>query len=225
EGGDRKEEVVVVTAHYDHIGVIDGEVYNGADDDGSGTVALLEIAEAFARAKADGHGPRRSVLVMPVSGEEKGLLGSEYYSEHPVFPLANTVADLNIDMIGRVDTVHRTDGRYVYIIGSDRLSSALHTANEEANRHVGLELDYRFNAADDPNRFYYRSDHYNFAKKGIPSIFYFNGVHADYHGPHDETDRIRYDLLELRTRLVFLTAWDLSTRPDRIVVDRPASKE
>lgn len=224
EGSDRKDEVVVITAHYDHIGVMDGEVYNGADDDGSGTVALLEIAQAFAKAKAAGNGPRRSVLVMPVSGEEKGLLGSEYYSEHPVFPLENTVADLNIDMIGRVDTIHGNGAPYVYVIGSDRLSSALHEANERANRAVGLELDYRFNAEDDPNRFYYRSDHYNFAKKGIPSIFYFNGVHADYHGPHDEVDKIRYDLLEMRTRLVFLTAWDLANRPDRIQVDRPVKE-
>ncbi|MCB9168774.1 MAG: M28 family peptidase [Flavobacteriales bacterium] len=220
-GSVRPGEVVVVTAHYDHIGMKDGEVYNGADDDGSGTVALLEMAQAFAKAKAEGHGPLRSILFMPVSGEEKGLLGSEYYSEHPVFPLDSTVADLNIDMIGRTDSAHIGTAPYVYVIGSDRLSSELHAINEAANRnYVGLDLDYTYNAADDPNRFYYRSDHYNFAKHGIPSIFYFSGVHADYHGPHDEVDRIRPDLLEERARLVFYTAWALSQRPERITVDK-----
>ncbi|MCB9167074.1 MAG: M28 family peptidase [Flavobacteriales bacterium] len=219
-GRERPGELVVVTAHYDHIGMKDGEIYNGADDDGSGTVALLEMAEAFAKANSDGHGPLRSVLLMPVSGEEEGLLGSAYYAEHPVFPLDSTVADLNIDMIGRSDSVHASSSPYVYVIGSNRLSSELHAINEEANRtYVGLELDYTFNAPDDPNRFYYRSDHYNFAKNGVPSIFYFSGVHSDYHGPHDEVERIRPDLLEQRARLVFYTAWALANRPRRIVQD------
>ncbi|MBL8001977.1 MAG: M28 family peptidase [Flavobacteriales bacterium] len=226
EGTDLKDELVVVTAHYDHIGMEGGEVYNGADDDGSGTVALLEMAQAFAKARASGHGPRRSVLFMPVSGEEKGLLGSEHYSEHPVFPLENTVADLNIDMIGRFDTAHKDAKPYVYIIGSDRISTELHRINEEVNStHVGLELDYTFNAANDPNRFYYRSDHYNFARKGVPVIFYFSGVHDDYHQPGDEVDKIRFDLLEQRTKLVFATAWELANRPTRIVVDKPVKKE
>ncbi|MBK8340421.1 MAG: M28 family peptidase [Flavobacteriales bacterium] len=222
EGSDKKEEVVVVTAHYDHIGKDAEEVYNGADDDGSGTVALLEMAEAFSRAKAEGHGPRRSVLFMPVSAEEKGLLGSEYYSEHPVFPLEHTVADLNIDMIGRRDSAHAVGAPYVYVIGSDRLSTELHAINEEANaKYVSLDLDYTFNAPDDPNRFYYRSDHYNFARKGVPAIFYFSGVHEDYHGPGDEVEKILPDLLEQRARLVFYTAWELANREQRIVVDRP----
>lgn len=221
EGSDKKEEVVILTAHYDHVGVENGVVYNGADDDGSGTVALLEIAQAFAQAKAAGQGPRRSVLIMPVSGEEKGLLGSRYYSDHPVFPIANTVADLNIDMIGRVDSAHATSAPYVYVIGSDRLSSGLHAANEEANKQVGLVLDYTFNAESDPNRFYYRSDHYNFARKGIPSIFYFSGVHEDYHKPGDDVEKIRFDLLRARTLLVFHTAWSLANSEERIVVDRP----
>jgi hypothetical protein len=221
EGTDKKDEVVVITAHYDHIGVEDGVVYNGADDDGSGTVALLEIAQAFAKARAAGQGPRRSVLIMPVSGEEKGLLGSRYYSDHPVFPLENTVADLNIDMIGRTDSTHASSAPYVYVIGSDRLSTELHVANETANNHVGLQLDYTFNATDDPNRFYYRSDHYNFARKGVPSIFYFSGVHADYHQPGDDVEKIQFDLLRQRTLLVFHTAWILANREARIVVDKP----
>lgn len=221
EGSDKKDEVVVLTAHYDHIGVEKGVVYNGADDDGSGTVALLEMAEAFAMAKAAGHGPRRSVLIMPVSGEEKGLLGSRYYSEHPVFPLDRTVADLNIDMIGRIDSAHIGAAPYVYIIGSDRLSGQLHTINEEANKRVGLDLDYTFNAESDPNRFYYRSDHYNFARKGIPSIFYFSGVHEDYHQPGDDVDKIRFDLLLSRALLVFHTAWSIANREERLVLDKP----
>ncbi|HEY8400611.1 MAG TPA: M28 family peptidase, partial [Cytophagaceae bacterium] len=162
EGSDKKEEVIVITAHYDHIGQEGDSIYNGADDDGSGTVALIELGEAFAEAKKAGHGPRRSILIMPVTAEEKGLLGSEYYSDFPVFPLENTVANLNIDMIGRIDEAHEGNPDYVYIIGSDRLSTDLHKINENANAtYTQLELDYRYNSKDDPNRFYYRSDHYN----------------------------------------------------------------
>lgn len=225
EGTDKKSEVVVVTAHYDHIGMEHGEVYNGADDDGSGTVAVLELAQAFAKAKADGHGPRRSMLFMTVSGEEKGLLGSEWYSEHPVFPLDSTVADLNIDMIGRVDSVHAHTAPYVYVIGSRMLSTQLGEINDAQNkRYTGLQLDYTFDAPNDPNRFYYRSDHYNFAKHGIPVAFFFSGVHEDYHGPHDEVDRIRFDLLHQRALLVFYTAWELANRDQRIVVDRSGGR-
>jgi hypothetical protein len=220
EGTDKKEELVVITAHYDHVGVMDEKVFNGADDDGSGTVALLELAEAFALAKQDGYGPRRSMLFMTVSGEEKGLLGSEFYSENPVFPLESTVVDLNIDMIGRHDDAHDGGAPYVYVIGSDRLSTDLHRINEEANKqYVGLDLDYTFNEPDDPNRFYYRSDHYNFARNGIPVIFYFSGVHDDYHQPGDDVEKIEFELLEKRAKLVFHTAWELANREDRIVVD------
>ena len=219
-GTERPGELVVVTAHYDHIGVHGDEVYNGADDDGSGTVALLEMAQAFAQAAKDGHGPRRSVLFMPVSAEEKGLLGSRFYTDHPVFPLDSTVADLNIDMIGRFDSSHVGGDPYVYIIGSDRLSTELHEVNEAMNKvYTGLDLDYTFNAEDDPNRFYYRSDHYNFAKHGVPCIFYFSGVHEDYHQVGDEEHKIRYDLLRQRTLLVFHTAWELANRPGRVKVD------
>ena len=222
EGTDKKDELVVLTAHYDHVGVEDGVVYNGADDDGTGTVAMIEIAEAFAMAKAAGKGPRRSVLVMPVSGEEKGLLGSRYYSEHPVFPLANTVADLNIDMIGRRDSAHATSEPYIYVIGSDRLSTGLHEANERANGlYSKLTLDYTFNAESDPNRFYYRSDHYNFARKGVPSLFYFSGIHEDYHQPGDDVEKIDFGLLHQRTLLAFHTAWILANQEERIVVDKP----
>jgi hypothetical protein len=226
EGTDRKNELVVVTAHYDHIGKDDKEVYNGADDDGSGTVAVLEMAQAFAQAQAEGHGPRRSMLFMPVSGEEKGLLGSEWYSDHPVFPLDSTITNLNIDMIGRTDSAHATSEPYVYIIGSDRLSTELDAINTRANAtYTQLMLDQTFNDENDPNRFYYRSDHYNFAKHGVPVIFYFNGVHEDYHQPGDEVQKIRFDLLAQRARLVFHTAWELANRDQRPVVDKPIPAE
>ncbi|RPE14362.1 M28 family peptidase [Chitinophaga lutea] len=219
-GTDKKDEYVFVTAHYDHIGVINGEVHNGADDDGSGTVAVIAMAEAFMKAKKAGKGPRRSIVFMTVSGEEKGLLGSKYYTDHPIYPLANTVSDLNIDMIGRIDPEHEKDSNYVYIIGDNKLSSDLRPISEAANRLVGLDLDYKYNDPNDPNRFYYRSDHYMFAQHRIPIIFYFNGVHADYHGANDTPDKISYPMLAKRAQLVFYTAWEVANRPDRLKVDR-----
>lgn len=221
EGSEKPEEILVVSAHYDHVGVKNGEIYNGADDDGSGTVALLEIAQAFAQAKKEGKGPKRSVLILHVTGEEYGLHGSRFYTENPLFPLKNTVANINIDMIGRRDTIHATSNNYVYVIGSDRLSTDLHRITESANqRYAKLELDYRYNDINEPNRFYYRSDHYNFAKNGIPAVFFFNGVHDDYHKPGDTPDKIEYDALEIRTRLAFATAWELANRDERPRVDR-----
>lgn len=224
EGSDgrMKDEVVVVSAHYDHIGKRGEDVFNGADDNGSGTTALLEMVQAFAQAQKNGEGPRRSVLFLWVAGEEKGLLGSEYYSEHPVFPLENTVADVNVDMIGRTDEKYEKEGNsnYIYVIGSDRLSTELHNINEEANKlHTNLILDYTYNAESDPNRYYYRSDHYNFAKNGIPSIFYFNGVHADYHKETDTVDKIEFEKMQKIATLIFHTAWELANRNDRIKVD------
>ncbi len=220
EGTDLKDELLIITAHYDHIGMHDGEVFNGADDDGSGTSAIMEIAQAFMEAKAEGNGPRRSILIMPVSGEEKGLLGSSFYSDNPVYPLENTVANLNIDMIGRIDDRH-DDGNYVYLIGSDKLSSELHLISENANdMYIGTELDYTYNDPKDPNRYYYRSDHYNFAKHGIPVIFYFNGTHDDYHKASDTIEKIDFDKMERITRLVFYTAWDIANRDKRPVVDK-----
>jgi hypothetical protein len=217
EGTDLRDELIVVTAHYDHLGIKSGLVFNGADDDGSGTVAVIELAEAFSKAKKEGHGPRRSMLFMTFAGEEKGLLGSEYYTDNPVYLLKNTVADLNIDMIGRIDDKHKDTVNYVYIIGSDKLSAELHQINEDANRQfTHLRLDYTYNDEADPNRFYYRSDHYNFAKHLIPIIFYFNGTHGDYHRETDKINKINFELLEKRARLVFFTAWELANRNERI---------
>ena len=220
EGTDKKDEYLIVSAHYDHIGTNGTEVNNGADDDGSGTVAVMEMAQAFSLAKKAGHGPRRSILFMTVTGEEKGLLGSSYYVTHPTLPLEKTIANLNIDMIGRVDTRHESNPNYVYLIGSNNLSNELHHVSEEVNAtYSNLELDYTFNADSDPNRFYYRSDHYNFAKNNIPIIFYFNGTHADYHRPTDTIDKIEFDILTNRTKLIFHTAWEIANRKDRISVD------
>ena len=223
KGSEKPEEVIIISAHLDHEGIKDGEIYNGADDDGSGTVAILEIAEAFQKATKNGHGPKRSILFLHVTGEEKGLLGSRYYTDiDPVIPLSATVADLNIDMIGRTDPKRKEgDRNYIYLIGSDKLSTELHTISETVNKACcNVELDYTYNDENDPNRFYYRSDHYNFAKNNIPVIFYFNGTHDDYHKPSDTADKIEYDLLENRTRLVFSTAWELANRAERIVVDK-----
>ena len=235
EGTEKPEEYLILTAHLDHVGYgrtgsrlrksyigeVKDRIHNGADDDGSGTVALLEIAQAFKQASKKGKGPKRSIIFLHVTGEEKGLLGSAYYSDNPIYPLSNTVANLNLDMIGRIDPTRKGDKReYIYIIGSDHDSQDLHEISEQTNlQTVNLDLDYRYNAKDDPQRFYYRSDHYNFAKKGIPIIFYFSGTHEDYHLPSDTPDKINYDLLELRSKLIFYTAWNIANRDQRIIVD------
>jgi hypothetical protein len=217
EGTDKKDEYVFVTAHYDHVGKRnDTTIYYGADDDGSGTVSVLEMAEAFAKAKAAGKGPRRSIVFMTVSGEEKGLWGSEYYSNHPIFPIEKTSVDLNIDMVGRIGTEYLKDKdstNYIYVIGDDKLSTDLTPITDGINsKYSKLKLDRKYNDPNDPNRFYFRSDHYNFAEKGIPVIFYFNGTHADYHRPTDTPDKINYVLMAKRAQLVFHTAWEMANR-------------
>jgi hypothetical protein len=228
EGSDKKDEIVIITAHYDHVGTTDGVVYNGADDDGSGTVTVLELAEAFAKAKAEGKGPRRSILFMTVAGEELGLYGSEYYADvDPIFPLKQTVCDLNIDMVGRMggDYEKSKDFNYIYLIGSDKLSTELHELSEQVNKtYTKLKLDYKYNSESDPNRFYYRSDHYNFAKKNIPIIFYFNGTHDDYHQPGDDVEKIHFPKMEKIGRLIFHTAWEVANRENRLKVDKTDSK-
>ena len=220
EGSDLKDEIVVITAHYDHLGIKeDTLIYNGADDNGSGTSAIMEIAQAFMLAKQEGNGPRRSILIMPGSGEEKGLLGSKYYTENPIYPLENTIVNLNVDMIGRIDKNHDNPD-YVYLIGSDRLSTELHQVSEDINKqYFNFELDYTFNAEDDPNRYYYRSDHYNFAKNNIPVIFYFNGIHEDYHKPTDTVEKINFEKIQKISRYIFLTAWELANRDERPRLD------
>ncbi len=227
EGSDPvlKNEYVIVSAHLDHIGVGLGEgdqINNGADDDGSGTVSLLEIAEAFQQARLDGHGPRRSVLFVHVTGEEKGLLGSEYFADRePLVPLASIAADLNIDMIGRRDPTYDGAGSpYVYILGSELISADIDAVSNRVNAETGLNIDLskRFNRADDPNQFFRRSDHWNFGKHGIPFIFYFTGTHEDYHQPGDEAWKIDYDRMAMIARLVFGTAWEIANADARPAV-------
>jgi hypothetical protein len=226
EGSDLKDEYVFITGHYDHLGKRgDSVIYYGADDDGSGTVSVMEIAEAFVKAKQAGKGPRRTMVFMTVSGEEKGLWGSDYYTNHPIFPLEKTTVDLNIDMIGRTDSSrHMGDSlNYVYVVGDDKVSSDLKPISEGVNnKYVKMELDYKFNDAKDPNRIYFRSDHYNFARKGVPIIFYYDGMlGADYHRPTDTPDKINYNLLAKRAQLVFYTAWEMANKNEMLKRDIP----
>ncbi len=223
EGTDLKDEYVFITAHYDHLGMRDTVIFYGADDDGSGTTGVLEIAEAFVKAKAAGKGPRRSIVFMTVSGEEKGLWGSGYYGNHPIFPLDKTTVDLNIDMIGRNDASRKVgdSSNYVYVVGDDKISSDLKVISEGMNKlYVKMELDYKFNDPKDPNRIYFRSDHYNFAAKGVPIIFYYDGMlGADYHRPTDTPDKIQYELFAKRAKLVFFTAWEMANRNELLKRD------
>lgn len=216
EGADPmlKDEVVILTSHYDHVGIsapdsTGDRIYNGADDDGSGTVGLLNVAHAFSVAKENGVMPKRSILFLHVSGEEKGLLGSRYYSDHPVFPIEKTVADLNTDMIGRIDKKHEKMGveEYVYVIGGKIISSELDSLLHVANAKTGqVELSPRYNDLQDPNQFYRRSDHWNFGRLGIPFVFFFTGVHEDYHRPSDEIQKIRFDKMADIVRTIYGTA-------------------
>lgn len=227
EGSDPslKHEVVVLSSHYDHVGIgrpdsTGDNIYNGADDDGSGTAATLQTAQALASAKARGAGPKRSVLFLNVSGEEKGLLGSRYYSDHPIFSIENTVANINMDMIGRVDEEHINDSSYVYVIGGEIISSGLDSLTRVANEMgPNLTLSKRYNDLNDPNQFYRRSDHWNFGRLGVPFVFFFNGTHEDYHRPQDHIEKITFEPLLKRTRLVYNLTALLANSPDRPVVD------
>lgn len=221
KGSEKPEEVIIISAHLDHLGVSkNGEIHNGADDDGSGTVAIMEMAQAFNIAKKDGYTPKRSILFTHFTAEELGKRGSEYYTEHPIFPLDSTVANLNIDMIGRVDDAHQNNKNYIYLIGSDRISKELHYTSEKINNsYFNINLDYKYNVEGEKNHYYTRSDHYNFAKHDIPVIFYFNGEHDDYHEVTDTPDKIDYNLLEIRTKLIFATAWQLANQTHRITKD------
>ncbi len=225
EGTDKKNEYVFLTGHYDHLGIRDGKIYYGADDDGSGTVAVIQMAAAFMQAKKKGKGPRRTIVFLAFSGEEKGLLGSEYYSENPVYPLEKTTVNLNTDMIGRTDTERKTADtlNYIYVVGHDKLSSDLPIINEGVNnKHTKLVLDYKFDDPNDPNRIYFRSDHYNFARKGVPVLFFYDGMlKADYHKPSDTVDKINWSLFEKRTRMIFHTAWEIANRNDMLKRDIP----
>jgi Zn-dependent M28 family amino/carboxypeptidase len=224
-GTDKKDEYLFLTGHYDHLGKRGNVIYYGADDDGSGTVGVMQMAEAFAAAAKKGNKPRRTLVFMTVSGEEKGLWGSDYYSEHPIFPLEKTTADLNTDMIGRVDTERKTADtlNYIYVIGHDKLSSELPIINEGMNKkYTNLVLDYKYDDPKDQNQIYYRSDHYNFAKKGVPILFFYDGMlQADYHRPTDTVEKINFELMQKRTKLVFYTAWEMANRDNMLKRDTP----
>lgn len=232
EGSDPvlKNEYVALGAHYDHVGIgppANGDaIYNGADDDGSGTTALLAIAEALARA---GTRPKRSVLFVWHAGEEKGLWGSRYFTEYPTIPLDKIVTQINIDMIGRSKKEGDTNPgnkelsgpNEIYVIGSKMMSTELGDLSEAVNKqYLNITYDYRYDDPNDPNRFFFRSDHYNYARKGIPIVFFFDGVHEDYHRPGDSPDKIDYDKMQKVTRTVYMLLWELANRPARPKVDK-----
>lgn len=220
EGSEFPDEVVVISAHYDHLGIKGDDVYNGADDNASGTSAVMEIAQSFQMAKNEGYGPKRSILFLHLTGEELGLYGSKYYVQHPVFSLDSTLVDLNIDMVGRIDAKHESNNKYVYLIGSDRLSTDLHELSEATNKkYTHLKLDYMYNEQNDPHQYFTRSDHFNFASQNIPVIFYFSGTHPDYHKVTDTADKIDFDILSLRAQLVFYTAWEIANRDTKLILD------
>lgn len=227
EGSDPalKHEVVVLSAHHDHVGIgrpdsTGDALYNGADDDGSGTVALINTAQAMIAAKEAGAGPKRSVLFLHVTGEEKGLLGSRYYSDHPIFSIENTVANINVDMVGRVDKEHEENKDYIYVIGGEIISSGLDSLLNVANqKSTNIDLSKRYNDLNDPNQFYRRSDHWNFGRLGIPFVFFFNGTHADYHRPSDSVDKIEWDALTKRTKLIYTFTATIANSDTRPKVD------
>ena len=223
-GTSKKDEYLFLTGHYDHLGKNGDVIYYGADDDGSGSVGVIQMAEAFAAAAKGGNKPKRTMIFMTVSGEEKGLLGSQYYSEHPTIDLAKATADLNTDMIGRGDSSRKKDTlNYIYVIGHDKLSSDLPGIIEGANKaSVNIGLDYKYDDPNDQNRIYYRSDHYNFARKGVPILFFYDGMlGADYHRPTDTVDKIQFDIMAKRAQLVFHTAWDIANRDSMLKRDIP----
>jgi len=224
---DLKDEVLVLMAHYDHIGISQPDetgdtINNGADDNGSGTVALMSIANALQQAAESGYRPRRSVLFLHVSAEEVGLLGSRYYSDHPVIPIENTVANFNADMIGRSDpeNIRRGDTDYVYLIGGEIISSELDSLVQVGNeKSVNMRLDRRYNDLQDPNQFYRRSDHWNFGRLSVPFVFFFTGVHEDYHRPSDTVDKIDFDKLSRVTQLIYASTIKVTNYDGRPEVD------
>jgi Peptidase family M28 len=238
EGSDPvlKNEMIAIGAHYDHVGTNpnapgDDKIWNGADDDGSGTVAVLAIAEALATSKVR---PKRSVLFVWHCAEEKGLLGAEYFNKYPTVDIKNVVAQLNIDMIGRSkkegDTNPRnkdlTGENAIYLIGSEMMSSTLGAVTKGTNdAFLKLTYDYKYDDPKDTNRFFFRSDHFHYAQNGIPIAFWFDGVHEDYHGAGDHPDKIDYAKMEKVTRTIFLTMWELTDLKERPKVDKSLPAE
>ena len=234
EGSDPvlKNEYVAVGAHYDHVGMNpfwagEDKIWNGADDDGSGTVSVMAIAEAMSK----GTRPKRSILFIWHAGEEKGLWGSDYFTNNPTVPIGSVIAELNIDMIGRYqnpgDENHPQNKNLpkqgeVFVIGSKMMSTELGDTSEAVNKaYLNLSLNYKYDDPNDPEQFFYRSDHFNYAKKGVPIIFYMDGSHADYHQPSDSIEKINFEQMERVARTIMATGWELANRPARPKVDKP----
>ena len=234
EGSDPvlKNEYVAVGAHYDHVGMNPNllgpdKIFNGADDDGSGTVAVMAIAEAMSK----GPRPKRSILFIWHAGEEKGLWGSEYFADNPTVPIGSIITELNIDMIGRYqnpgDENHPQNKQLpkqgeVFSIGSKMMSTELGELSESVNKSfLNLSFNYKYDDPNDPEQFFYRSDHFNYAKKGIPIIFYMDGSHADYHQVSDSIEKINFEQMEKVTRTIMATGWELANRATRPKVDKP----
>jgi Zn-dependent M28 family amino/carboxypeptidase len=202
-------------------------ICNGADDDGSGTTAVFGMAEALSHAKLR---PKRSVLFVWHCGEEKGLWGSRYFTDYPTVPLDHVVTQLNIDMIGRSKKEGDTDPRNaslsgpneIYVIGSTMMSTELGKLSQDVNSgYLKIGYDVKYDDPKDPNRFFFRSDHYNYARKGIPIIFFFDGVHEDYHRAGDEPQKIDYEKMEKVTRTIYMTLWEVANLATRPKVDKP----
>ena len=234
EGSDPvlKNEYVVVGAHYDHVGMNPyaagpDKIFNGADDDGSGTVAVMAIAKAF----SEGPKPKRSMLFIWHAGEEKGLWGSEYFSDNPTVPITSMITELNIDMIGRYqnpgDETHPQNQNLpkpneIFTIGASMMSTELGQIADTVNKSfLNITFNQKYAAPDHPEQFFYRSDHYNYAKKGIPIIFFMDGSHQDYHQVSDHVDKINFDSMEKVTKTIFATGWELANRANRPKVDKP----
>ena len=216
EGSEHKNQYVIISAHYDHVGKNDKDIYNGADDNASGISALLEMANAFKISSHHGFKPKTSIVFIAFAGEEEGLWGSEFYTNHPVFPLDSTRIDLNIDMVGRIDddAPHAKYGTYLYLVGADQLSSEIPTIiNEEKKSDSLVTPAYKYQDLKNDQFLFYRSDHYNFALKGVPVIFFTSGLHKDYHQPTDTVDKINFDALEKRARFIFRVACDFANLP------------
>ncbi|HUR97725.1 MAG TPA: M20/M25/M40 family metallo-hydrolase [Pyrinomonadaceae bacterium] len=233
EGSDPvlKNEYVAVGAHYDHVGTNpfaagEDKIWNGADDDGSGTVAVLAIAEAMAK----GQRPKRSMLFIWHAGEEKGLWGSEYFSENPTVPISSIITELNIDMIGRYQNPGDENPQNkalpkqgeIFLIGSRMMSTELGDLSDGVNKgFLNLNYNFKYDDPNDPEQFFYRSDHFNYAKKGVPIIFYMDGSHADYHQVTDSIEKINFESMEKVTRTILATGWELANRATRPKVDKP----
>ncbi|MDR0582247.1 MAG: M28 family peptidase [Prevotellaceae bacterium] len=222
EGSDLKEEALVISAHYDHLGVFNGNVYNGADDNASGVAAMLEIAEAFTAMARNHYPPRRSVVFIAFDAKEQKMAGSAYYVNDPLYPLQRTIANLNIDAVGRVEGSPNGQRNYLFLVGANRVSSDLQDISDYVNqaRKINLTLDYTFyNSPTFSEIFYLFSDQYNFGKHQLPVIYYMDGLHDDLNKPTDTEDYIDYKILRDRTQLIFYTAWELANRDGMLKKD------